>query len=154
MQQMNARSKFTKLAPILGTTLQMPGPVAAPRGTESCSQTIWHSLQVTALSLTLMGTKPPPESVEGLDVQRDALQHLAAILGSCALTLTVTSLVHACCGPVLLHALPHASTAAGAVLMLDGWLAVWLLLQAQPCSRRAIVLAPLYPSGLHLTPWI
>ena len=40
-----------------------------------------------ALSLTLKGTKPPPESVEGLAVQRDALQHLAAIVVACAPTL-------------------------------------------------------------------
>ena len=46
-----------------------------------------------ALSLTLKGTKPPPESVEGLAVQRNALQHLAAIIVACAPTLKATLLM-------------------------------------------------------------
>ena len=48
---------------------------------------ISNYLQITTLSLTLKGTKPPPKSVEGLDVQRNALQHLAAIVVACAPTL-------------------------------------------------------------------
>lgn len=51
------------------------------------------SLQVTTLSLTLKGTKPPPESAEGLPVQRNALQHLAAIVEACAPTLKAAFLI-------------------------------------------------------------
>ena len=56
-------------------------------------RTLWHSLQATALSLTLKGTKPPPESVEGLAVQRDALQFLSATVVACAPTLKATSYI-------------------------------------------------------------
>lgn len=52
----------------------------------------WHvHLQVTTLSITLKGTKPSPESVEGLPVQAEALKHLAAVVMACAAHLKVRS---------------------------------------------------------------
>ena len=39
--------------------------------------------------MTLKGTKPAPESVEGLAVQAEALQHLAAVVMACAQHLKV-----------------------------------------------------------------
>ena len=46
-------------------------------------------MQVSKLSLTLKGTKPALESVEGLAVQAEALQHLAAVVLACAQHLKV-----------------------------------------------------------------
>ena len=46
-------------------------------------------LQVTTLSITLKGTKPAPESVEGLAVQAEALQHLAGVVMACVAHLKV-----------------------------------------------------------------
>ena len=49
------------------------------------------SLQVTTLSITLKGTKPASESMEGLAVQAEALQHLAGVVMACAARLKVRS---------------------------------------------------------------
>ncbi|CAL5224104.1 g6735 [Coccomyxa viridis] len=48
-----------------------------------------HGSRVSKLSMTLRGTKPALESVEGLAVQAEALQHLAAVVLACAQHLKV-----------------------------------------------------------------
>ena len=55
----------------------------------SIQASCWPNLQVSKLLMTLKGTKPAPESVEGLAVQAEALQHLAAVVLACAQHLKV-----------------------------------------------------------------
>ena len=49
-------------------------------------------VQVRTLSLTLRGTKPGPESLEGLAGQAEALQLLARVVLACAPHLKVRSI--------------------------------------------------------------
>ena len=77
--------KQTKLQP---RPVRSAWPKAHPQRA-SC----WAIVQVSRLSLTLKGTKPAPESVEGLAVQAEALQHLAAVVLTCAEHLKVQTVL-------------------------------------------------------------